>query len=788
MVPAQTRELRRVSRVQILSDAHHTHHRSRFLWARLQIDVLWETCTTDDEINFALSNLPKGLNETYGRCLERVANKDQQYSLRVLRYVYEAKTPLTTDPLGEALATDPDTGELQHGRIPVHTAILSSGANLVVFDEVENFIIPAHHSVRKFVENSKADILRDLKLSIWYDAEMNLGEMCIAHLLWHTSDHTADNVRPETMPGTTQLRLPSMEKLSQLPVKMLPPLISSWLPKWRESATTSSRSKQGPMILTVPKPRNKTLRLYGPFHSYARSNWISLTATASATSLQLERLVRLDLANSENEHWHGDSQIFPWRSDSLEPLSSKILGWAICNGHLPLLEIGITLQKDLKMPLVDYEGLWPLHLAARHGRIDVFLELRRRVKPNTCTEDKWQDVALAPGTGRAALHYAAEKGRAEIVNVLLRFDKVSNLKAVRMYDDKMQNPLYLAVSSGSLPTLREMESKCGPLIWEVSDDIDALLWAFTEGGLLPEVVGYVLRKINVRPPMYHEEILTWVIHHDDITLIPSLTKAGISLDTAMVIHELTSVRAPAIFFALEKPTSAMASALIENRAKTDVAHYLTRPERQGRGYLWGKIYPIDLILSRGWTHLASSICPSIEGYKWYNERQLSLQVTHSGVDWLSILMVDWIVNWVVCKSHTSCSFVNRLDSHQRYVFARNRDNDELHQLRISMVSPEPTESVLKFKLMMGTKETEVFDWRTGPRTTVLDRHYGLGMGAIRIETARFAHDLNLNANPYNIQLVCISSDGIQCSSNMTSWDKSFVPSTGYDPRNQSCTS
>lgn len=135
-----------------------TYHRSRFLWARLQIDVLWDICTTDDQIDLVLSDLPKDLDETYERCLQRIEGNQQQYSLRILRYVCEATSPLTIDALGEALATDLDTGELDYSHIPRHTAILRYGANLIVFDEVERFVLPAHHSVRKFLQSSRAPI------------------------------------------------------------------------------------------------------------------------------------------------------------------------------------------------------------------------------------------------------------------------------------------------------------------------------------------------------------------------------------------------------------------------------------------------------------------------------------------------------------------------------------------------------------------------------------------------------------------------------------------------------
>lgn len=56
-------------------------------YERLQIDVLWDTCSTDETIDRALSDLPKDLDETYKRCLKRLQKKQEPYALRVIGYV-----------------------------------------------------------------------------------------------------------------------------------------------------------------------------------------------------------------------------------------------------------------------------------------------------------------------------------------------------------------------------------------------------------------------------------------------------------------------------------------------------------------------------------------------------------------------------------------------------------------------------------------------------------------------------------------------------------------------------
>jgi hypothetical protein len=748
------------------------------LWARLQIDVLWDTCTTDDQINLALSNLPKDLDETYERCLERVEEKQQQYSLRVLRYVYEAKFPLTIDALGEALATDLDTGELKYGHIPAHTAILRSGANLVAFDEVERLVIPAHHSVRKFLDSSRAPILEELELPVLDDAVLNLGEMCIAHLIWHTSGPDIETEKHEETPDTTQLRLPSIEKMSgwiKPPSQMIPRRLSPWLTGRKDSTPSSSRSKQAPVVLTIPTTRTKTLKLYGPLHSYARSNWISLSR-GIVNRQQIERLVDIDLKDSQHEHKRGDIQMFPWKSDSPEPLSSKILGWAICNGHIPLLEVGLRLKQDLLKPLDEYDGLLPLHLAARQGRVDVLINVQRRIKSNASNkaylrENTWPGPDVCLRTGRTTLHYAAERGHAEVVDLLLGSNINSNLEAVEKRDGNSRTPFHLAISSGSLATIKIMDSKCGNgfrrMVWKQNSE--SLLQALSAGGSLPEMAVYILRSMRIGS-LQDATILKWVVKNNGVSLIPSIVKAGIPLDVDLGSNDQKPIQSPAMFFALEASTPAVATALIENGADSEVQHQLIGPKEEYLHERCATLCLIDVVLSRGWTSLASTICAYRSGSKTYGTTQFSLQVESEEVYWFSLLTVDWIITDVTCDSCVTCKL--QLDMHQRFLFARYQNEKQSHLLVITMARTNLKGPALQFKIMMGTKETGISDWRY--RQEAEKYQYMQRKRAIRIRSGRFSEYekvLTFNRNPYNIQCVRILDGWPRCSSDMASWDE-----------------
>jgi ankyrin repeat protein len=738
------------------SDIHHTDHVSRFLWVRLQIDVLWDACTTGNHTNLTLSNLPKDLDETYERCLKRVEREHRRDSLRVLRYVCEAKPPLTIEALGEALAINSATGGLVYRSIPAPSDILHLGANLVIVDEVERLVIPAHHSVRKFLDSFKADTLKAMSFCDWYDLEPNLGEMCITHLIWHASGAGAD---------TIQIRLPSIQQMSNS-IKPLsrssPRLMGPLSSKHKQNPPSSSRSQQEPLIFTSQATRTAALRLQGPFYNYARDNWISLShelTTASATWRELERLVQVDLKDSQNHCKCGDPTMFPWKSDSPSPLSSKILGWALWNAHLPLLEIGLREHKDSTLPLDDYHGLLPLHLAAKLGRLDVFDKIYR-------SKNAWP-LDICPKSGRTALHYAAEQGHAKIVDLLLSMDEVSNREAVQECDRESCTPLQLAISTGSLTTMQTMDSKCGSGLWK-HDYTESLLHALSAGGSLPEIVSYVLDKMNDAPLFVRDaRILTWVIKNNDDDLVASLVKAGVSLDIILKSEDKEQTWSPAIFFALEAPTPAMASAFIGNGADSNVKHYLNVQSGLDQDLKWDIICPIDLMLSRGWESLASNIYPFIWHYKSYDEIELELDAKSAEISWFSILTEGWVINEVDCRSHALCSQSYR-QTHQRFLFANSQGNEKSHHLTISLVCIEAKKPNLQFKLMIGTKETAVSDWRLGPRNAALNRSSSSCAMTVCVGDVRHAIELVFNTNPYNIQFVRVCGDEIQCSSDMSS--------------------
>ncbi|KAL1303205.1 hypothetical protein AAFC00_006625 [Neodothiora populina] len=94
--------------VQMIKNRLNDEAKGMFLWVRLQVETIWETCTTDAQILTALKHLPPTLEETYSRCLERLHASRRPYAFKVLRYVYTVYAPFSLVELSESFAVDPD--------------------------------------------------------------------------------------------------------------------------------------------------------------------------------------------------------------------------------------------------------------------------------------------------------------------------------------------------------------------------------------------------------------------------------------------------------------------------------------------------------------------------------------------------------------------------------------------------------------------------------------------------------------------------------------------------------
>ncbi|THW17766.1 ankyrin, partial [Aureobasidium pullulans] len=666
-----------------------------FLWARLQIDVLWDTCRTDAEIVVALRGLPKDLDETYEKCLERLRRKQEPYALRVLRYVYEAKNPLTVDALGEALATDPLSGELQSKQIPPSRFIIECGANLVIFDEVERFLVPAHHSVRRFLNSSRAEVLEKLKFHIWDDAELKLGAMCITHLCWHMELALREENRTHHELELTTLQMPSFSQMSRWarPSKALayvqrPSLI------WRKPASNPKTNDQPVLIQRlVERPNNS--KPVAPFEQYARFNWLTLSRSVSGDYMLWNNFWRLALRCSD------DSQIYPWNEGRIAG-NADIVWWAIDNSHVPLFDTAMerstmldgTSRPDFTLPLAYHEGLLPLYLAAKRGSLDMFTRVARH--SDLDAKDR--------STGRTALHYAAEQGHSEIVKFLLQADSGSVL--VRGHDG--HSVLSLAVKAQSFETIKVIEAIWGRQVWQ-QHIIDEVLDALLMGERNLEFANHVLLKVASVHDHSYSKILTWVVKHDLASLVPGVVKAGVPLDTPISSKGISSrelysdepeIICAAVFFALEASTPDLATALTINGDGRSVYSF-------HNNQTWE---PFHLALGRGWASLASLLLDSHLEQTPRPKLKLRISMTNPCVRWLGVVLTyGSMIGFNIASSSQDALVGQCYPNVLHVVKVRGADND-IHELEVELCLDE----LFGFHLMIGTPEADFTAWRKRP--------------------------------------------------------------------------
>ncbi|KAH7414520.1 hypothetical protein DE146DRAFT_741935 [Phaeosphaeria sp. MPI-PUGE-AT-0046c] len=125
--------------------------RGMFLWVALQIRNLCEMATDNDIIE-ALDDLPKDLEATYRRILEKAQGKQKTYQGQILRFMIAAQQPLTQYELREALSVT--TGDIDWTTANIISnieSVLTSCGCVIHVDEEEKTVRFVHPSVQDYL-------------------------------------------------------------------------------------------------------------------------------------------------------------------------------------------------------------------------------------------------------------------------------------------------------------------------------------------------------------------------------------------------------------------------------------------------------------------------------------------------------------------------------------------------------------------------------------------------------------------------------------------------------------
>ena len=161
---------------------------NRFLWVNLQLENLCKESVArkDRLVEAALGSLPKDLNGTYIRIMERIECQTEhmkELALNCFMWVIYAKTPLDLRELQHALATNSSCKRREDLDVDEKSVILEACGNLLV---EENYAIrPIHYSVQEFFTNPSSGLPRcpiQEKVSHSNSVHATLSGICLQYL------------------------------------------------------------------------------------------------------------------------------------------------------------------------------------------------------------------------------------------------------------------------------------------------------------------------------------------------------------------------------------------------------------------------------------------------------------------------------------------------------------------------------------------------------------------------------------------------------------------------------
>ncbi|KAL7939313.1 hypothetical protein V8C35DRAFT_5446 [Trichoderma chlorosporum] len=196
---------------------------SRFLWVAFQVDELsLQHC--DDDIRNAIRNLPKDLEETFDRAIDRIiARGNENIAKHIFRWVAAAKEPLTLDQLKEVdfieIWQKYSKSEHQSNGID---HISSWCENLIHIDEELKTVQFPHQNVQQFFFEKSPGARNDQFYLELEDADHYLGEICVTYL--NFNDYKTSLAR------------------RRQPLPPMPPMTrakTALLPQWKAAASIS---------------------------------------------------------------------------------------------------------------------------------------------------------------------------------------------------------------------------------------------------------------------------------------------------------------------------------------------------------------------------------------------------------------------------------------------------------------------------------------------------------------------------------------------------------------------
>ncbi|KAI0176983.1 hypothetical protein BJ166DRAFT_11800 [Pestalotiopsis sp. NC0098] len=267
-----------------------------FLWVALQMDTICAQ-RTDNAIQQALDNLPKGLSATFRRILTSSKQEGRCYQKDILKILVGATRPLVMDEFREALSVTPgDTVWDPRKLINNIQSTLACCGSLVVIDEEERTVRLLHQSVAQFLQEITPDLTQ------WsfsaQDASSLLGSITVTYLNYGVFDRQLSR---QVIP-----RIDAREAPDKIIAQTLRPLgtMAQKLANTRLIPQRSLNRDIGEVLFNAGSSRWSNMPTENVFHllAYCSENLLSHTSSMSydpPTVRLFERLL-------------SDPQFAPW--------------------------------------------------------------------------------------------------------------------------------------------------------------------------------------------------------------------------------------------------------------------------------------------------------------------------------------------------------------------------------------------------------------------------------------------------------------------------------------------
>ncbi|KAK3318708.1 ankyrin repeat-containing domain protein [Apodospora peruviana] len=396
------KDLERVIRENLVEGS-----KGMFQWVRCQIDTLCKL-RNDKAIRSALSNLPRTLQDTYIRILQRIEDDhpdDVEILQKVLYWLVRGVRNLTLHELAEGIAIDPESGDNRMDFSAVDTDpedILELLGGLVTVS-AEKVVSLAHYSVKEFLVSED---IRKAKPSFWVGTEpveSKLASVCLTYLSF-------DDFNAPLLPDTEAFD----ERLSEY--KFLAYAVQAWGIHAHRSEK-DGHQEEDLVDLTVHFLQSSSgdVRNYDTWQEINHHRKLSKLSTHSSPGPLL------------CASWFGLTDAVRQLLDAGDDMSENLAGAfdaAASNGHANVIKAFLEHQDQIKGQNAsaddedddssnNHHGLdlaKGLYVAAANGHTRVIEHLL----------DAGADIDARRGKDRNALQVAALEGRTEAVKLLLK--------------------------------------------------------------------------------------------------------------------------------------------------------------------------------------------------------------------------------------------------------------------------------------------------------------------------------------------------------------------------------